>query len=364
MVYKVIGLMSGSSLDGLDICFVQLEETRGKWSAQILKADCYPYTSEWISQLRGAAQLSVPEFLRLNTAYGRYIGGLVYQFIIQNDLLHQVHFVSSHGHTVFHEPHNYTSFQLGEGSSIAAITGLPVISDLRSLDVALGGQGAPIVPIGDQLLFSEYDLLLNIGGIANITIKQTDNTYIGFDICVANQALNFLAQKMGKEYDESGLIASSGTLLYSELEKLSSPEFYKKNAPKSLSNEEAMSMVKSFLTNDQFSIEDRMNTMVHFIANRIYRSIIQNMDNNDLVQKKLLVTGGGAFNQYLIKALKDLLLSSRIELTIPDVEIVAYKEALVMALIGTLRWREEANVLSSQTGATRDSIGGAFWIGT
>lgn len=364
MVYNVIGLMSGSSLDGLDICFAQIEEIRGKWSAQILNADCYPYDAEWVSKLRNAQQLNVPEFLRLHTAYGRYTAELVNRFIEQNELQHKVHFIASHGHTVFHEPEANTTFQLGDGASIAAVLGLPVISDLRSLDVALGGQGAPIVPIGDRLLFGDYDLLLNVGGIANITLRKSDNHYVAFDISVANQALNFLAQKIGKEFDESGKIAASGKLIENAIITLNDEEYYKKPAPKSLSNEKSMDMVRAFIENENYSVEDRMHTMVHFIADRIKQSVLQHLPEDSLVSKKLLVTGGGAFNNYLMQVLSDNMAPLGIELTIPDAEVVAYKEALVMALIGTLRWREETNVLAEQTGATKDSVGGAFWIGS
>lgn len=363
MVYNVLGLMSGSSLDGLDICFTQIEETRGKWSAQIVKAECYPYNEEWTTNLRKAAQLPVPDFLRLHTAYGRYTAQLVNEFIEQNDLQHKVHFVASHGHTVMHEPQTNTTFQLGDGASIAAALSLPVISDLRALDVALGGQGAPIVPIGDKLLFGDYDLLLNIGGIANISIRQADNSYTAFDISVANQALNFLAQKMGKDFDESGRIAQGGKLIEQELASLFQQDYYNKSAPKSLSNEKAMSMVLAFLENENYKTEDKMHTMVHFIVERIVDSIKVNLPKETLQNQKLLATGGGAFNTFMMQLLSDKLASLGIELTIPDAGIVAYKEALVMALIGTLRWREEVNVLAGQTGASKDSVGGAFWIG-
>lgn len=355
--------MSGSSLDGLDICFAQIEETRGKWTAQIINADCYAYEENWIQKLQQARQFSVPEFLKLHTEYGRYTGELVNRFIAANELQHKVHFVASHGHTILHEPAAHTSFQLGDGASIAALLGLPVINDLRALDVALGGQGAPIVPIGDKLLFGEYDLLLNIGGIANISLRKENNQYIGFDICVANQALNFLAQKMDKAYDEGGTIAASGKVLEEELAKLANNDFLEKTAPKSLSNEGAMAMVKAFVENENHSLADRMNTLVHFIAEQICRSIVQNLTTESLAHKKLLATGGGAFNTYLMQVLSDKLATLGIELTIPDAQIVAYKEALVMALIGTLRWREETNTIASQTGAKRDSVGGAFWIG-
>lgn len=363
MVYNVIGLMSGSSLDGLDICFAQIEETRGKWSANILNADCYPYDNEWMKKLRQASQLSVPDFLRLHTEYGRYTAQLVNRFIEQNELQHKVHFVASHGHTVMHDPQSHTTFQLGDGASIAAGLSLPVISDLRAIDVALGGQGAPIVPIGDRLLFGDYPMLINLGGIANISIRKADNHYIAFDMSVANQALNLLAQKMGKEFDESGAIAASGVLLEAELLALSEQAYYAKAAPKSLSNELAMSLVQSFLENETYTVEDRMHTMVHFISERIKQSIEQNWPEGSVGHQRLLVTGGGALNTFLIKVLSNKLNSIGVDIVIPDAQIVAYKEALVMALIGTLRWREEVNVFAQQTGASKDSVGGAFWIG-
>ena len=363
MVYNVIGLMSGSSLDGLDICFAQIEETRGNWTAQILNADCYTYEEQWIQKLRQATQLPVAEFLKLHTEYGRYTGELVNRFIAANELQHKVHFVASHGHTILHEPAAQTSFQLGDGASIAASISLPVINDLRALDVALGGQGAPIVPIGDKLLFGAYDLLLNIGGIANISLRKEDTQYIGFDICVANQALNFLAEKTGKAYDEGGSIAASGQVIEEELVKLASNEFLEKVAPKSLSNEGAMAMVKTFVENEEYSLADRMNTIVHFIAEQICHSIVQNLVTESIAHRKLLATGGGAFNTYLMQVLSDKLATLDIALTIPDPQTVAFKEALVMALIGTLRWREESNTIASQTGASKDSVGGAFWIG-
>lgn len=363
MVYNVIGLMSGSSLDGLDICYSQFEEVRGKWSAQIIHAECIPYTEEWKRNLHEAALQNVPYFLRLHTAYGRYLGEMVQSFMDRHELAHKVHFIASHGHTAWHEPQAKTTFQLGDGATIAAVTGLPVISDLRAMDVALGGQGAPIVPIGDKLLFTDYDLLLNLGGIANITIRKTGEPEIAFDICVANQALNALAQRVGKEYDEEGRLAASGKLIEQELIRLSDAEYYRHKGPKSLSNEQAIGFVAEFVQNDGYSIEDRLHTLVHLIAGHIERSIEMYLDENTGRQQKMLVTGGGAFNTFLIQLLREKLASKGIEIEIPANEIVMYKEALVMSLIGILRWREEANTLQEVTGASRSSIGGAYWMG-
>jgi anhydro-N-acetylmuramic acid kinase len=363
MVYKVIGLMSGSSLDGLDIVYTQIEEIRGKWSATILHAECVPYNEEWLHDLHHATILNVPDFLRLNTRYGRYIGNAVSSFIEKNELAHKVNFVASHGHTVFHEPTTQTTCQIGDGASIAAILQLPVINDLRSLDIAFGGQGAPIVPIGDRLLFGEYDLLLNLGGIANISIRNDNAEYTAFDICVANQALNYLAAQLGKSYDENGMLASNGKLLPHELMTLSQADYYKLDAPKSLSNELAMSLVRDFIDIKQYAVEDKLHTIVALIVSQIKASIVHEIGAHAIAGKKMLVTGGGAFNTFLMQQLQSELSSLGIEIILPEKELVMYKEALVMALIGTLRWREDVNVLSQATGSLKDSVGGSFWIG-
>lgn len=351
--------MSGSSLDGLDIAFVQLEEVRGKWSYQVLKADCIAYNDEWEAQLRKSPNLSVADLLRLHTAYGRFLGQTVSTFIETHNLQHQAAFIASHGHTVFHEPASRTTFQLGEGAALAAVAGLPVISDLRTMDVALGGQGAPIVPVADALLFNQYDYLLNIGGIANITVWQNGQP-TAFDICPANQVLNELAARAGKKMDEGGAIAASGNTLLAVLDELDSKAYYHMPPPKSLSNEAACDLMFPSLLESDHSLPDRLHTATVHIARQIAKAVAQFPTGKE--QARLLVTGGGAFNTFLVERIKHAL-APAVEVVVPDAETVMYKEAIAMALIGTLRWREEANVYSSVTGAIRDSIGGALWMG-
>lgn len=359
MVYKVIGLMSGSSLDGLDIAHVQLEEVRGDWGYQLLHATCIHYSKEWIEKLVHARNVSVGELLKLHTEYGRYIGEKVNQFIDLHGLQHQVHYIASHGHTIFHEPGNHTTFQLGDGASIAAVTGLPVISDLRNMDVALGGQGAPIVPIGDKLLFSEYDYLLNIGGIANITVHHA-SSILAFDVCLANQALNILAEREGKIMDEGGAIAATGRLLPDVLDELNQGSYYRQPAPKSLSNETAKDMVFPKLLESNHTNEDLLHTMVAHIAHQVAEAVKHYPHGKE--KANLLVTGGGAFNNYLVSRIEKALEPLHVSVFVPRPDVIKYKEAVIMALIGTLRWREEVNVMSSVTGAVRDSCGGALWI--
>jgi len=200
MLYKAIGLMSGSSLDGLDIAYVSLQETGGKWSYEFLHTECASYSSDWIYHLKNAIKLSGLDYQLLHTSYGHYIGKEINRFIDQKGIHHQVHLVASHGHTTFHVPKQLMTGQIGDGAAIAAETGLPVVSDLRAMDIAFGGQGAPIVPIGEKLLLGEYDYFLNLGGIANISCNLPGN-YIAFDVCPANRVLNLIVGKVGKAYD-------------------------------------------------------------------------------------------------------------------------------------------------------------------
>ena len=360
MVYKVIGIMSGSSLDGLDIVYTLLEEIRGEWSFSIQNAECIPYEPEQIEELYQCPQLEMSGFLKLHTRYGRFIGESVNAFVEKHDLHHKVDFIASHGHTVFHDPANRTSFQIGDGATIAAVTGLPVISDLRSLDVALGGQGAPIVPIGDKLLFGGYDYWLNIGGIANITVLSNEKI-LAFDVCPANQILNTLAEMLGKKMDEGGEIARRGTLLIDVLSQLNEHPFYKMLPPKSLSNEAARALVFPHLLESQQNQEDLLRTVVQHIAEQVAEAVKNFPHNKE--QATMLITGGGAFNDFLVEEIQKHVAKYNVATEIPDEKVVKFKEAIVMALIGALRWREETNVLSNVTGASRDSIGGALWMG-
>ena len=211
MIYRAIGIMSGSSLDGLDIAFVTFTETGGKWEFEIVAADCIAYENQLAQKLRSATTLSALEYQLLHISFGHYIGQQINAFIEKYELQHKIHLIASHGHTTFHLPANKMTAQLGDGASIAAETQLPVVSDLRAMDVAFGGQGAPIVPKGEQLLFPDYNYFLNIGGIANISINN-QGQFIGFDICAANRVLNMLAEETGKAYDAGGNIAAGGNV--------------------------------------------------------------------------------------------------------------------------------------------------------
>lgn len=360
--------MSGSSLNGLDIVCVDFQETAGKWTHEIVAAECTAYPEQWVKNLRTAVDLPARDYLLLHTAYGAYTAERINAFIDRYSLQHKIHLVASHGHTSFHIPEQGMTAQLGDGATIAALTGLPVVTDLRALDVAFGGQGAPIVPIGEKLLFPQYDLLLNLGGIANISGKKKE-TYIAFDVCPANRVLNMLANQAGQEYDRDGALAAGGSVSQSLLNELNGQEYYSRNWPKSLSNDFGTGTIFSLLENSGLSLGDRLATCTEHIAWQIREAIARIVQegqpqlDNTTIRLSLLITGGGAFNRFLISRIQDHLQDLGVTVTIPEPILVEYKESLIMALIGLLRWREEYTVLATATGARRNSIGGALWMG-
>jgi anhydro-N-acetylmuramic acid kinase len=365
MIYKAIGVMSGSSLDGLDIAYVHFQETGGKWEFDIQAAACYPYNEEWKEKLKNAVDFSALDYQLLHAAYGEYIGKQLNRFISEQRLEHKVDLVGSHGHTTFHVPEKKMTAQLGDGAAIAAAVQLPVVTDLRALDVAFGGQGAPIVPIGEKLLLHDHALLLNLGGIANLSVKAGDG-YIAFDICAANRVLNMLAGEAGKEYDEGGKMASGGRFAEKLLEELNRLSYYGQPYPKSLANQFGTGVVYPIIRGYGLPVNDALHTYVEHIVYQVKSSVRQvlPMARKEKENLSLLITGGGALNEYLTGRLTDELLELNIQTIIPERTLIEYKEAMIMALIGVLRWREEYNVLSTVTGAVRNSIGGALWLGS
>jgi anhydro-N-acetylmuramic acid kinase len=360
MIYNAIGIMSGSSLDGIDIVFAELHEKAGKWNYEILESACIPYNKEWEQKLRYADKMTAKDYLLLHTDYGDFTGQKINEFIDEKNLHHKVALISSHGHTTFHLPEKKMTHQLGDGAAIAAKTELPVVTDLRSIDIAFGGQGAPIVPLGEKLLFDGYNYFLNIGGIANISVNK-ENEIFAFDICAANRILNMLANEIDMQYDDGGINASRGSIDEILLKKLNTLEYYRLPYPKSLSNSFGTDIVYPILKSFNLSIEDLLCTYSEHICIQIKNSL--HAFGNEITQK-LFITGGGAFNNFLIKRLQKNLTEINFEIFIPSGEVIKYKEALIMALLGILRWREQYTVLSSVTGAVRNTIGGALWMGT
>ena len=342
-----IGLMSGSSLDGLDIALVQFTSSEGLYTYHIEVAETIPYPDYWHKQLAGAFLHKLEELGPLDKEYGAYLGQQVAAFVKKHDV--KPDFVASHGHTVFHKPEQRFTLQIGDGQVLADACGMTVVNDFRSEDVSKGGQGAPLVPIGDQLLFGDYEICLNIGGIANLSY-ELNGKRIAYDICIANQALNWLAQQEGLNYDKDGVLAQKGHLDSTLLEILNDNAFYHQAPPKSLGREFFEAFQKEILR--QYPTEDALATFTEHIAIQIAQSI------EGLPEGKMLVTGGGAHNHYLIERIQHHTLH---QVVVPDRQTVDYKEALIFALLGLLRLEGHVNVLSSVTGALSDSCSGKIW---
>lgn len=350
-----IGLMSGSSLDGLDIALVRFQEEDGKYQFQILQAETLPYPEYWTEQLSEAFHKHPEDLVQLDKDYGKYLGEQVLAFAKKHNATPD--FVASHGHTIFHRPEEHYTLQIGDGQELAKACGFTVINDFRSEDVSKGGQGAPLVPIGDKLLFGDYEICLNIGGIANVSYDEGGKR-IACDLCIANQALNYLAQMKGLPYDRDGEMARSGKVDITLLKQLNRHPFYGLFPPKSLGRE-FFEANQKYLLDDcgttglgGLSVPDMMTTFVEHIALQIALGV------SHLPKGKILVTGGGARNKFLMERLQA---RSSHEVVIPDKMIIDYKEALVFAFLGLLRMESKTNVLASVTGAESDSCSGRIW---
>lgn len=341
--------MSGTSLDGLDIAWCRFENAGKRWSHKILKGQTLSYSSEWKTKLSHAHLLSSNELLALHAEYGHWLGKASNQFVRKNRIS-KLDCIASHGHTIFHQPHKKFTFQLGDGNAVHAETGVPVVYDFRSLDVQLGGQGAPLVPVGDQLLFAEADVCLNLGGIANLSMEKGGKR-VAFDICFVNMGLNYLASKLGLSFDADGKTASTGKVNESLLKKLH--EFYHpfKRKRSSLAREHFENGLLKLLDDESIILEDRLRTFCESIVIQIYHAVPSKKFH------RVLVTGGGARNQFLIELLAHHLQRKAI-LFIPDSQTIDFKEALVFALLGVLRIQNKINVLKSVTGAKSDSSSG------
>ena len=346
-ITTAIGLMSGSSLDGLDIALVKFDEDNGHYAFQIQQAETLPYPDYWTKQLSEAFHKQPKDLVQLDKDYGKYLGEQVLSFARKHNVTPD--FVASHGHTIFHRPEEHYTLQIGDGQELAKACGFTVINDFRSEDVSKGGQGAPLVPIGDKLLFSDYEICLNIGGIANVSYDE-DGQRIAYDLCIANQALNYLAQMKGLPYDRDGALARSGEVDMDLLKRLNRHPFYGQLPPKSLGREFFEANQKDLLKD--LSVEDLLTTFTEHIALQIALGI------SHLPKGKIRVTGGGARNKFLMERLQA---RTSHEVVIPDKMIVDYKEALAFAFLGLLRLEGKTNVLASVTGADSDSCSGRIW---
>lgn len=345
MIFQAIGLMSGTSLDGLDICVAKFEKQNSVWKFEILQAETLPYSEKWENQLKNSIHLSAEELLELHSEYGFFLGKAANSFIEKYNL-ENIDVIASHGHTVFHQPQRKFTLQIGDGRAINIETGFPVVYDFRSQDVLMGGNGAPLVPIGDEFLFSEYDACLNLGGFSNISLKLDDQR-IAFDIAPVNIVLNKLAQNFNQNFDVNGDLAKQGKIDTELLSKLHSLDFYSQSHPKSLGIEWCNENI--FPLFEGLDSKDILATFTEHAAEQISKIF------NQYQLKNVLFTGGGTYNSYLIEKIKE---KTNSEIIIPEKEIIDFKEALIFAFMGVLRINNEINVLSSATGSSSDHSSG------
>lgn len=351
--YNIIGVMSGTSLDGLDLALCEFTKNSTGFAYTIHKAETIKYDKNQKNKLLLASELRAENYFLLHHLFGKFIGKEVLSFA--NNSFKKINAVSSHGHTVFHQPIKGISTQIGCGATITAISGYSTICDFRSLDVALNGQGAPLVPIGDKLLFGNYKSCLNIGGIANISFDNSDGKRVAFDICIANMALNFFAEKLGKEYDKGGEIAASGILCDDLFNDLNNLPYFKFEGARSLGREWFEKDFIGVINKYKYAISDILCTLTHHCAYQISKTL------SSYKLSDVFITGGGAFNDFLIKIIKHYYKGKVI---IPETQVVNFKEALIFAFLGYLRLTGQINTLCSVTGASKDSIGGAVYFST
>jgi anhydro-N-acetylmuramic acid kinase len=363
-IYHSIGLMSGSSLDGLDICYVEFQISSAQplqVNYKILEAECVEYDEEFRSALKNLGNASAFEFARRHTELGAYFGKLATAFIKRNGI-GKIDLICSHGQTIFHQPSKRFTSQIGCGAQIAAQTNCKVVSDLRSMDVAYGGQGAPVVPVAEKYLFPDHKVFLNIGGIANISFHK-DEEVIAYDVCAGNTLLNYFAKQAGFDFDKDGALASKGKIISSLLEELNNIAFCKQPSPKSLGTEHVFKEWLPLFDKYENTTEDKLTTAVEHVAMQIDINLHSKFKiQNSLPVRQagsLFITGGGAFNSFLVERIA---YHSKLPNILPNAKTIQYKEALAMAFIGLLRVLEIPNCLASVTGASKDSIGGAVYV--
>ncbi len=370
MEYYATGMMSGTSLDGTDLCYCSFspEEGKGDWKYRIQQATTIPYPEDWKEQLRNAPGLQGRELIALHMAYGKYLGQVAYDFFLRHQIKNPG-VLASHGHTIYHRPDLGYTFQLGHGAAIASIAQTTVVSDFRSMDVSMGGQGAPLVPLGDKLLFGQYTYCLNLGGFANVSFED-QNQRLAFDICPFNFVINrlvreahipkagYMINKGSKEdprfltYDPEGQIARKGQTDHKLLEQLNGLPFYQLAGPKSLGEEWVNADLWPLLERSNLPLEDKLHTFYEHAAQQLLSCL------KPVPGDTLLVTGGGSHNRYFIECLGRH--NSNLTIVLPDQQTIDFKEALVFALLGLKCIQKEDNCLASATGASIDNIGGSI----
>ncbi|MBL7900847.1 MAG: anhydro-N-acetylmuramic acid kinase [Bacteroidia bacterium] len=351
---KVVGIMSGTSMDGTDLALCDVDHKDGRWSVNLVAAQTFPYDEKWRIRLSQLRYQNAEVFAKTDVFYGRYLGETVRNFLSSHR--ESADLIASHGHTIFHDPTRWLTCQIGDGATMNAVTRIPVVSGFRRADVALGGQGAPLVGLGDDLLYPEYDFCLNLGGFCNISAIHKGRR-IAFDISPCNIVLNRLARESGQSYDKDGEVAAQGEVIYPLLKRLDEIPFYQQGYPKSLGrewiNREFWHIVRDF---DTEPVADRMKTLVVHIARQIANAI-HTLNENHGQGTRMLITGGGAHNPVLIDHLRS---ETEAVTDIPDSGLVDFKEAMIFALLGALRVGNMTNTLNSATGASQAWVSGSL----
>ena len=348
--YNVIGAMSGTSLDGVDLAHIQFSVKSNKWAFEILESETIPYNSSWILSLKSAVDYSKIQLEKLNQDYTQLLASIIKAFI-EKHKIENLDAVCSHGHTILHQPQNGFTLQIGNLPKIASLIHQTVVCDFRVQDVQLGGQGAPLVPIGDQILFPEYDYCMNLGGFSNVSFEE-NKTRIAFDISPVNTVLNFYANQLGLDYDDKGKISRTGKINDPLLSELNALDFYQKKHPKSLGFEFVKETVLPIIESHQISTADKLHTFTEHVALQIALALPKKSGS-------LYITGGGAYNDFLIERIQFYL--PEMKIIIPSAKILEFKEALIFALLGVLKLRGEINVLSSVTGAKKNHSSGVIF---
>jgi anhydro-N-acetylmuramic acid kinase len=348
--YTIIGVMSGTSLDGVDLAHIVFTVKNNKWGFQILESETVSYSIDWLNKLKIAVSFSEAALEKLNQDYTQQLAVIIYDFIKKYDI-QNLDAVCSHGHTILHQPQNGFTLQIGNLPEIATLINQTVVCDFRVQDVQLGGQGAPLVPIGDRILFSEYDYCMNLGGFSNVSFEKNKER-IAFDISPINTVLNFYANQLGLDYDDKGSISRTGICNENLLQELNALDFYQKKHPKSLGFEFVKETILPLIESYPIPIEDKLHTFTEHVALQIALAL-PNKNGS------LFITGGGAYNDFLIERIQHHV--PRMKLIIPSAKILEFKEALIFALLGVLKLRGEINVLSSVTGAKTNHSSGMIY---
>ena len=343
--YNVIGIMSGTSCDGLDIAHCLFYKKNNYWIFELINCIDIPYPKQIKDRLLNCSHLDALSLKILDLDLGEFFKNEISKFIQSSESKFDL--ISSHGHTVFHDPKKKLTYQIGNPFIIYSSIRIPVVFNFRELDVIMSGEGAPLVPYGDKKLFNEFDYCINIGGILNIS-KLYEKKLIGYDICPGNIILNKFSRKLRKEYDIDGRLSSSGNFNSTLFKVLNEIDYYKGEIPKSLDISYIEKIYYPLFTD--IDPKDILHTYVNHIAYQI----------NNAIQKKksrVLLTGGGAFNAHILKKISYYNKHDH-KFIVPNKDIIIFKEAIIFAFLGFLKLLKKKNISKSVTGSNFSSSSG------